>query len=372
MSLALTQIYGSKSVWVTSGSYLNDETVSGSIQQLSRVQGLSYDLQYPLQDQVYLDAGVESYYPTPTSVNATLNWLHTDARNEYFLGLVKVDTNGQAILGLQDEKNLYVAYQDEAGFDAIGTTASKPRTVLGLAQGLLTTYELAGAVGGLIEGRATLNYLTAVIYTGASGLAAPSVSYQDGNQRTGRFVLPVAQSQYSTDPLATGQDVAAIGAQDLIMMFPQNTPFGVVFTGNEACYLQSMQLALSIDRLENKPLGYVYPPNRPIVYPIRVDLTTEAIVARYQADNLSRLTCTLTGQSVNIVVKQPCSNLTMFGFYFNDMQIESQSFSSNIGNTDRVSTKWRGYLKSPSDTFISPFYNYIVRADNSGAWGTTW
>mgnify|MGYP001597124875 CR=1 FL=1 len=99
---------------------------------------------------------------------------------------------------------------------------------------------------------------------------------------------------------------------------------------------------------------------------------TEAIVGTYQADQLRRLTCTVTGQSAALIVKQPCSNLTTLGFYFSDLQVINQQFSESIGSYDRVTTTWRGFLKTPDDTFISPFYNYLIRLDTSGAWGTTW
>lgn len=371
-TLFYTQSYPTKTVWITSGTASTDQTVSGSIVQLSRIQGADWSALYTLRDNVYVDAGVEAYYPLPNGIDLSLRWLHTNGRNEAALGLAKFDEQGALVLGLDDEYNTYISIEDTPNVDSIGASPSASRMVIGLAQGVMTSYEISASVGGFVQANAEVNYLTATVYTGSSGQRAPTVNAQNGDQLTGLFVLPVAQPQY--DPTSDNpiDNVPAIAARDMVMMFPVNSPFAVVYTGQQACYLQSFTLNLGIERREVKPLGYVYPKARPVGYPIQVSLNTEAIVSRYQADQLNRISCTSTGYNINVVVKQPCSNLTMFGFYLNNLQIESQSFTSNIGPFDTVSTKWRGWLTSPQDVFISPVFHYLYRMDNSGAWGENW
>ncbi len=373
MPLPLCPQYPGKALFCSSGDASADETVSGSLQQLSRVQAVTWDINYPLDDQVYLDAGIESYYATPPSVDVNVEWFHTNGFNERFLGLARFNATGTLIIDLEQEKNLYVSVEDSAGVDAIGAPYAAPREVLGFAQGVLTSYQLSASVGGLVRANSTLNCLSAFVLTGSSGVAKPSVNYQDGTQVTGRFVLPGTSSQYNRSTTGAAFDnVAAIGAQDMFLTFPDNSPFGVVFTGQQACYLQSFQLGLTINRGALKPLGFVFPPDRPVIWPIPVNLRTEAIVGRYQADTLRRLACTVTGQQLNVIVKQPCSSTTMFGFYFTDLQLVDQSFGVGLGGCDTVSTSWRGYLKTPSDTFISPFWATLVRLDTTGAWGGSW
>ena len=366
-----TEYFG-KTVWVTSGVATQDETTSGALQQLSRVQSLNWDIAYPLQDQVYLDGGVDSYNPVAPEVNVTVDFLHTQASNERYLGLGKWDSSGNWVLGLDDERNMYVSFEDEQGHDSIGAPRIAPRTVLGLAQGVLTSYQLSAAVGGLIQSRATLNYLTASIYSGASGEATAAINPHNGNALTGRFVIPTPSAQYVSSTGVTLESTVALGAREMTMMFPANSPFGIVFTGQQACFLQSMQLGVSINRTAVKPLGYAYPPERPAMWPIQVDLNTEAIVGKYQVDRLRRLQCTVTGQAIFVAIKQPCSATTVFGFYFTDMQMVGQSFGATIGGADTVTTNWRGFLRSPSDTFLSPFWSTIIRLDTSGEWGTSW
>lgn len=368
-------LYPAKAVFVTSGAFTQDQTLSGALVQLSRIQSTSFTIPYPLQDNVYTDSSVESYNLSPPGINFDINFDHTNGRNELYLGLAKLTSSGNLILGLDDEKDLYLAAQNSPGLDSIGAPVGSPQTVLGLGQAVMTSYELAAQVGGIIEGRVSMNALTAVVYTGFSGVTVPSVQYQDGASRTGRFIIPPAQIQYN--PNATGMDgllygASALGARDMVLMFPVQSPFGIVYTGWQAVYLQSFNLSLTIDRQEQKPLGYAYPVARQIMYPIRVDLSTSAIVSRMQADRLDRLSCTTTGFSINLAVKQPCTNATLFGFYLNNLQVVNQNFSQKIGEVDTVNTEWRGWIKTPQDVVFNPWVQWIVDLSTTGAWGTTW
>lgn len=371
------QSYNQKSVFISSGAYDTDQTVSGSLRQLSRIQSLNWNVTYPVDQVTYLDIGDEAYLTSHNSVEVTLGWFHTNGRNEQALGLIDlVGPSGTLALNLDQEKNLYVAMQNTPGVDDIGATSGigLPQTVLAMGQTLMTSYAMNARLGGFIQSSATLNCLTAYSYTGQVGNQVPAVHYQDGSQLTGLFTIPAATSLY--DPNATGLNnpiqVAAIGAQDMFLAFPQGTPFGVIFSGAQSCYLQGFDLAMAFDRRELKPLGSVYPPTRALLYPIRIDLSADAVVNRYQRDQLDRISCLATGQSVYLIVKQPCSNLSLFGFYFDKLQLESQSFTSSIGPSDTVSLKWKGIITSPSTVFFLPFANALGNVDTNLPFGTTW
>ncbi len=371
------QTYQRRSVFISSGAYDSDQTVSGSLRQIARVQAIDWSVPYPVEQVTYLDYGDEAYMSSHNPVDVTINFLHTNGRAEQALGLVDlVGPNGSLAFNLDQEKNLYLAIQNTPGIDDIGaaTGLALPQTVIGMGQSLLTTYNMRGAVGGVIQSQATLNCLTAFSYTGQVGNQVPAVRYSDGAQLTGRFVIPQAFSQY--DPNITGYDnpiaASAIAARDMYMVFPQGTPFGVIFSGAQSCYLQSFDVTLAFDRRELKPLGNVYPPVRALHYPIRVDVSAEAVVNRYQADQLNRIDCLGTGQSVCLIVKQPCSNATLFGFYFDKLQLTSQSFTSSIGPADTVSLKWQGLITTPTTIFFSPVIGFLINDDTGLPFGTTW
>ena len=372
------QEYYEKAVFISTGDYTTD-TIGTGIAQLSRIQSVEFAATYPVEQQMYLNSANESWMNAPASVITTLRWFHTNGVNEQLIGLATHNPNGNWMLNLDTEKNLYVTVENTAGIDAIGASGiGQTKTVIGLGQSNLSRYVFNAAVGTIIQSEASFECLTSFIYSGQSGNQIPSVNYSDGSQLTGVFSLPPASSQYITNEpsgyLSTGSTdyVSAIAASDLVMTFPNATPFGVVLTGAQSCYLQSVNCSISIDRFAMKPMGYVYPSARPVVYPVHVDLTTDAIVSSYQADQLQRISCLGTGNWINVIVKQPCSNATLFGLYFTELQLISQNVTASIGRKDVVSFQWRAILSNPYQTVIDPTVNYIVRQDNSSPWGLTW
>ncbi len=374
-SLNQVQTYQGRSVFVSSGAYDTDQTISGSLRQLSRIQSIDWGIDYPVEQTVYLDAGDEAYLSSHNPVEVELSYWHTNGRNEQALGLIDtVGASGALAFNLDQEKNLYIVTENTPGIDSIGAATGLSKSVIALGQSLLTTYQIDAQVGGLVNSRATLNCLTAFSYTGAVGNRIPAVNYQDGTQLTGRFAIQSAFSQY--DPTVTGYTnpiaAPAIAARDMFLTFPEGTPFGVIFSGSQACYLQGFNLTFAFDRREIKPLGSVYPPVRALAYPIRVDLSADAIVNRYQRDQLDRIECLATGQSVFLIVKQPCSSDVLFGFYLDRLQLTNQSFSSSIGATDVVSTKWRGLITTPYSPFFSPWVGVLINLDTQTGVGATW
>lgn len=287
------QQYQSKTVWFSSGNYSSAQNISGSLLQISRVQGADWSASYPLADNVYIDGSVESFYPLPNGIDLGLQWLHTNLENEIAIGLIKpnaltycVDNPNDLVFNLEQEKNTYIAIEDNRGVDFIGAPAGDPRTVIGLGQSSITQYELSAAVGGLATARATINYLSATVYTGSSGLAVPAVSYIDGSQLTGIFVIPPGELQYNRNSSNPLENVSALGASDITMTFEDNSPFALLYSGTNSCHLRSFSMNLAVDRREQKGIGHVYPSSRVVMYPIKVEITTEAVISKYQADQL--------------------------------------------------------------------------------------
>lgn len=369
------QTYQAKSVFVSSGAFDSNQTVSGSLRQLARLQTVDWAIDYPLEQVMYLDAGDEAYLTSYTPVDVTLSYLHTNGRNEQFLGLVdQVGTSGTLALNLDQEKNLYIAIENTPGRDAVGAGMESPKSIIGMGQALMTSYDLSARVGGAIESRVTMNCLTAFSYTGTSGNAIPAVNYQNGNQLTGQFVLYPAFSQYDAAVTGYSNPIAApaVAARDMFLVFPQGTPFAGIFSGSQSWYLQGFDLNVSIPRRELKPMGHAYPPVRAVSYPINVTLTTEAIVNRYQRDQLDRIDCLATGQTVYLIVKQPCSSDVLFGIYLDRLQIDSQSFNTSIGPADTATVTWRGLIPSPNSLFLNPWVSSLVNLETQSGVGETW
>lgn len=373
-----TQIYQGKAVYISTGDYTTDNVGSGII-QLSRVHGLDWNIAYPLQQPTYLNSAYESYLSYPAAASISVSYYNTNGQNEMWLGLAHLNASGILTWNLESQKTLYITTENAPGVDAIGATGySQTKTVLGFAQGLISQYSISATVGSLIESQASLDFLTSYVYSGQSGNQIPAVNYQDGSQVTGKFTLPTASSQYTVNQpsgyISTGATnyTSAISASDMFLLFPAGTPYGVVFTGAQAIFLQSFSCTLNFPRLEYKNIGYTFPTARPVNWPISVDLTTESIVTQYQADQLQRLSCLTTGQSVSVIVKQPCSNAVLFSLQFDQLQIGSQNFGTSVGRNDSANIRWHGIMSNPFQTFFDPTVEYLYNLANTGAWGLTW
>lgn len=339
-------IYAQKALFVSSGSSTSDQISSGGVLQLSRVTASSFQVPYPLSQKAYLNAANESYLLVHTPVDLTLDWHTTNGANERAVGLVTNGTTG-VFANMRMEKNFYESVTMD-GSDAVGAVGAQ--TVLGFAQGQLVSYGLSARVGSLVESSATFNCLTSFVYPTASGNQIPAVSYQSGTQLTGLFALPPASSQYDPYAANPADRLSALGAKDLILTFPAGTPYANVFTGGSACYLQSMQLSFAVPREEIKPIGYAFPTARAVRYPIEFTLSADAIVSRYQADQLQRIQCLGSGVVAHIRCKIPCSDALSFFVRAHGLQLENQSFVGSIGARDTVSFRWKGIVSDPLST----------------------
>jgi hypothetical protein len=352
--------YASKAVYCSISGARSNQIYSGNFLQFARVQEASWSLDYPLEQVSYLDAGTESSLNTYTPVSLNIAWYDTNGKNEAAVGLgVLTNSYYTGLTSIDLEQNYYVGINNEQGADLVGVTGTN-RTVVAFSQGLFNSYNLSAQVGSIVQSAASLTCLSAFLYTGmpTGGNLVPTVSPQNGSQSTGLFVLPPALSQYDPD----GSLVAAVGAKDLLLQFPlqpgvgpnsPTTAFATVFSGEQACYLQSCNLSVTANRQELRPLGFVYPPNRATIWPLTVELTAEAVVSRYQADQLQRIDCLGSGMQVNLIVRKPCAGTTLFGFYTDQLRLANQSFSSAIGPMDSVRFTWRGLIGSPRGFLFS-------------------
>ena len=85
------------------------------------------------------------------------------------------------------------------------------------------------------------------------------------------------------------------------------------------------------------------------------DLPTDGaagiVIIRYAAPDQ----CDSGKTALRISIKHPCTKGVISMFSIEGLHTESHSITSNIGGYDTVTTKWRGYLKSPDQIFASGY-----------------
>ncbi len=355
--------YQQKAVYITTGDYQDSQNISGSIAQLSRIQNVAWNINFPIQNQSYIDAGTETITPTRPTVSCSLDWLTTNGYNEEWAGL-STRGNVGAIAQLNIPKNLYISTENTIGGDAVGSSGSK--TVIGVGQVLLNSYSIQGQVGSPLKATVTFEGLNAGIYTGWQNQPIPAVSPIDGALISGvTFTLPIPDQQYNPDSLAKPNNIVAALPSNMMLEFPAGSPFATLFgPQGQQCAIQSFRADFNINRANLHQLGSVFPANRPVTYPVEVDLGMDVLISKYQSDQLNAWGCaTTTGHDVNILVLSNCLDVIPFEIDFRGMQFKGQSSNQSIGNMESVSFNWNLTINDPFSTVGNVFLSSYSELD---------
>lgn len=340
--------FSKKGAFISTGDYLSPQG-TGDFAQLSRVQDINWTVNYPLQNEVYLDLGNETIMSQRPTVACNMAWYTTNGYNEKGVGLYTNGLSG-AFINLNSPKNLYIATAFTPGYDLNGLSNNNNVGAIGVGQVLLSSYSISARAGGTMDTQVTLEGLNSVIYTGVSGQSSPAVDSESGDLLSGiQFTLPLASSQY---PIYsnTGEYPAANLAGDIFMEFPMGSPLGTIFGTNErTCQVQSFSMNFSVNRQSMRRMGYTFPDNRAVLYPVDVSVSVEALVNSYQAARLNELGCyTSTGQEVEILVMSPCGGKIPIQFTAVGMRLQSQSSSVSVDSPLETATfNWNLTISNP-------------------------
>jgi hypothetical protein len=349
--------FSQHALFCSSGLYSSNQIVSGGVDQLSRVQSTNLSLSWPRIDETYLNESVERARNGRPNVNLTYEYLATAGYNEQIIGLVTDGVNS-AFWNLNQEKNYFVLAKD--AFTDANLDSGSSQKVIGIGQALLNGYSIAASAGDLVKTTCTLEALNLLMFTGNSG-QNPAVVYQNGQSFSGGVVIPPAQNLVYSQSSNPANDIVALGAKDLIMEFPSGSVFGTLISGTNACQLQSFTLAFSISRNQAKPLGFAYPNERRVNFPIIVELSADAFLEQYQIDALNTQSCFDSGHNINILVKQPCSDLLALEFYLKGLKLDSQQINTSTqSNFSTVSFTWKGLIGNLNDSGN----NVYIKANN--------
>jgi hypothetical protein len=351
-------LYNQVSAFITSGSYTIDQSNSGNFGQLSRIDSLAWGVEYPLENETYIDSVNKTSLPLRPTVNCTLGWKVTNGYNEGLAGFL---TNGRsgAFLPLNDQRDLYIVYENDQGRDSINSVSSN-KTIVGVGQILLSDYSISAEAGGVIDATATFNGLTAVTYTGVpSGLLVPSVDPLDGEQLSGLFTLPAATSQYGTSDVLSPNYYAVNMAADIDLDFIGTNPFGTNLNQyGRTLNLKSFRASFSFPRSQFQRLGSVFPDNRPITYPIEVTLDVEATITNRLTQKLTDMGCMTTGVNVNLLVNKSCTSglAAPIEMSFIGMNFRSQGSSLGLSGPETASFQLTSTISNPYSSTSNVFF----------------
>jgi len=324
--------YGTVGVLVGGKSPLSSAFEALSIVPVEGVQSSSITLTYNRQDtNDWAGAGDPILVQRPRA-SLEFTYIYSSGINEGNLGFI---TNGivPALTALNIEQNYYVLI-DQAHQDLIGYNGTNLVT-MAFGNGVLNRYQLQAGVGQLTTVTVGVEALNLLIQSSGSGIL-PSVYNQAGTYPTGTYVLPAFTQQTS----GHGAHFESMPAS-ILLSFDTGSAIGAALSGANSCPLQSFNFSIDLTRTDVDQLGWAYPVNRPLHYPINISIHADAYLNGFQLDALNRLGCPDSGWNFTVQFENSCSTLDPFSFYFQGAKLDTETFTmSTQGGSEKVSFNW--------------------------------
>jgi hypothetical protein len=306
----------------------------------------------------------------------------------------------------------YFILTSKEGSDAVDNlNTGKYESIIGIGNGFITSYSSEASVGGLptvnvgVEGM-NMNYnvvLTGAqveptppagagfrintdsqILSGVSGIS-PAIDPEDGTSVNKYVVLPIATQNASGDsasPNAAGGLISALRPGDITLSLIAGGGVNINSIMNSAetadnllvgadikdAHIQSYTLSFDLSRTPIQKLGTRFAFARPVDFPITASLSIDAVLADLTTGSISDLINCDSSYDAVIKMKDPslcgltaAERPVAIAYLARDLKIDSESFTSSIGDNKSVTLDFTCQIGGPEQTnvgvFMSGWYN---------------
>ena len=399
-------------------------TARDAVMDLHRVQSANYSFTIGRQDvnQFGELAAIDRIITDTPTVSFDTSYILANFDNENKLGFEVAPSGSEAktsfvscISGLIDsstnahQKDYFILTSKE-GSDAVDNlNTGKYESIIGIGNGFLTSYSSEASVGGLptvsigVEGM-NMNYNTVAtgdqissvtgpagggkgfrinpdssVLSGISGIS-PAIDPTNGTSVNKYAVLPIATQNASgaggglISALRPGDITLSLVAHDAtanlddIMNTSETSPDLLVGADIKDSHIQSYTLSFDLGRTPIQKLGTRFAFARPVDFPITASLSVDAVLADLTTGTISDLINCDTAFDAVIKMKDPSlCNVTAadrnvaVAYLVRDLKINSESFTSSIGDSKSVSLDFTCQIGGPEQTsvgvFMSGWYN---------------
>ena len=402
------------------GNSLKQADARDAVMDLHRVQSANYSFSISRQDvnQFGELASIDRIITETPTVSLDTSYILANMDNEHKLGFEVTPSGSSAskmvscISGIINsdsnahQKDYFILTTKE-GSDAIANTnTGKYESIIGIGNGFLSSYSSEAAVGGLptasisveamnmnfntvadgtqiTTATATnvgkgfrINDVTAVL-SGISGIS-PAINPTDGTSVNKHVVLPVPTTNASgagaglISALRPGDItlslVAGGGAlNDALMNTSATTDNLLVGADIKDAHIQSFTLSFDMSRTPIQKLGTRFAFARPVDFPITASLSIDAILADLTTGTVSDIIDCDSSYDAIIKMKDPrlcganADRPVAVSYLARDLKIDSESFTSSIGDNKSVTLDFSCQIGGPEQTnvgvFMSGFFN---------------
>jgi hypothetical protein len=273
-----------------------------------------------------------------------------------------------------DEKNYFIKTvkegSDEKGVDPDPlkdgfAAAIMGQSTIGIGNGFITSYTAEGSVGNFPTATVNVEALNMVIQSGVSGIYVPSINPTDGTKITAyTVVLPTGAS----NPGTYGHHGNGASAEQSVLR-PGNVTVSIVDNGstfgtneyNEMGVLvsdakiQSYNISFDLGRTPLEKLGSKFAFSREIDFPVTITASLEANVGELTTGNLADMIPIDQNYDLFIRLKDPTDATIYVDYHLKKTKLDSQEFSSAIGDNKSVTLNFSAQVGGPNQTDVG-FY----------------
>lgn len=312
--------------------------------QLNRIQSANYGFQVARQDvnQYGNLAAIDRIILEQPVVNLDYSYYLNSGENEKNLGLTLSTTKSafaDILSGVDTNvKNYYILVSPE-GTDANVDTgiATGQGKVIGLGNAFLTSYEMSASVGEIPTASVNAEALNMRFYTSTQALNTPAVNPVDGTNLSANISIPAPVSGSGFSALRPGDITLSIdGSRGL-----DKTDLKV----------QSVSMSVDVARDPIQKLGSKFAFTKEITWPVTATMTVESILGDMEASNLADVVSDDNAKyTLTVTINKPGTQVQAMKFSLKGAKLDSQSFSSSIGDNKSVSLEFSSQIGGPTDT----------------------
>lgn len=349
--------FSNSAIFVSSGDSFSDQTVSGSVIQLSRVQNAGFSIDFSRELLEYSNQSIEDQRFNTALVSFNCDYLITNGFNEKAVGF-STDSITGALLSIGQNKNIYILHKNAGQANYLNDPENV--NIYAIGNCLINSYSVNASVGSLLSANFSAEGLNVVSYTGIP-LSLQSPALDNYGDLYGNFFSIYSGSQFFDKNGEFEEQIAALGKGDILMEIPIDFGFSTQMSGVNSCALQDFSLTLTVGNESIYQMGTPIP-KRQLNMPILMELNTSAILTKIQADSIVEQ-CSDAAQNIKINVSQPCSDFRAIQFELKGLKLHNQEVAENLFDRVKMSFSWRGYIpsiKSLTNNFIiniAPLFN---------------
>ena len=320
--------------------------VTNRVTQLMRVQSANYGFDIGRTDvnQFGNLAAIDRIILEQPTVNLDFSYLLTSGENEKKLGFGiggEESAVGNFLSGIGDSRNYWVYIADE-GNDAndANTAIHGKAKSIGIGNAFLTSYTAEGSVGDFPTASLNAEALNMRFFAKNSG-SSPAVEPINGTNFTGSFQLPTPTKWNQ----GTGE-ITALRPGDVSMNISGTKGLAV-----SDLKLQNFSFNFDMSREPLNKLGSKFAFSREVSFPVTATCSADAILGEIEAGNLADVVNNDSEEfTVRVKINQPGTSTRAIQYDLKGCKLESQSFTSSIGDNKSVSMEWATQVGGPQDT----------------------